>query len=133
MGKDLHYSIINFIKERLKECDKIESYNFISDDNCYIIQVNRYHPFENFKIYLSDAYRYTLIDYYNKHKKIEKGDFIYLARPEANFSNEIEILEISLSECVYIGKYRRLLMFLNNTLEKAHNNTINYVNKLKEK
>lgn len=52
MGKNLHYSIINFIKERLNECDKIETFNFISNDNYYIIQVNRYNPFETFNIYI---------------------------------------------------------------------------------
>ena len=90
MGKNLHYSIINFIKERLNECDKIETFNFISNDNYYIIQVNRHNPFETFNIYISDEYRYTLTDYYNKPKEIRRGDFIYLARPEANFSDEIE-------------------------------------------
>lgn len=132
MGKNLHYSIINFIKERLKECDKIESYNFIANDDYFIIQVNRHHPFESFKIYVSDVYRYTLTDYFNKPQKIKKGDFIYLARPEANFSNEIELLSISLKEGIYIGKFARLLSYINRTFDDAYTNAIRYLDKLKE-
>ena len=132
MGKNLHYSIINFIKERLNECDKIETFNFIPNNNCYIIQVNRHTPFETFNIYISDEYRYTLTDYYNKPKDIKEGDFIYLARPEANFSNEIELLEISLSEGIYIGKFARLLNFINRTFDDANKSAIAYLNKLKE-
>lgn len=132
MGKNLHYSIVNFIKERLNECDKIETFNFISNDNYYIIQVNRYNPFETFNIYISDEYRYTLTDYYNKPKEIRRGDFIYLARPEANFSDEIELLEISLNEGIYIGKFARLLNFINRTFDDANKSTIIYLNKLKE-
>lgn len=131
MGKNLHYSIINFIKDRLNKCDKIETFKFISNDNYYIIQVNRYNPFETFKIYISDDYRYTLTDYYNKPKEIKRGDFIYLARPEANFSDEIELLEISLKEGIYIGKFARLLNFINSTFDEANKSTIRYLNKLK--
>lgn len=132
MGKNLHYSIINFIKQRLYECNKIETFNFIPNDNYYIIQVNRYNPYETFNIYISDEYRYTLTDYYNKPKEIKRGDFIYLARPEANFSDEIELLEISLNEGIYIGKFSRLLNFINSTFDEANKSTIKYLNKLKE-
>lgn len=132
MGKNLHYSIINFIKDRLNECDKIKTFNFIPNDNCYIIQVNRYTPFETFNIYISDVYRFTLTDYYNKPKDIKRGDFIYLARPEANFSNEIELLEMSLNEGIYVGKFSRLLNFINRTLVDANKSALAYLNKLKE-
>lgn len=132
MGKNLHYSIINFIKDRLQECDKIESFDIIPDPNYYIIQVNRMYPFESFKIYMSDEYRYTTMDYYSKASEISSGDFIYLARPEANFVNEIEVIELALNEGIYIGKFARLLSFINRTFENANANTITYLNKLKE-
>ena len=54
MGKNLHYSIINFIQERLQECNKIVSFNFITNDNYYIINVNRVFPYETFNIYMCD-------------------------------------------------------------------------------
>ena len=63
---------------------------------------------------------------------MNKGDFIYIARPEANLSNEIELLEISLQEGIYVGKFGRLLAFMNRTLEDAHKNTMAYIKKLKE-
>jgi len=132
VGKNLHYSIINFIKEQLLKCDKIMSLELIPDDNFYIIQIIRKYPYEKFKIYLSDEYIYTLTDYYNKPSEICKGDFIYIARPEANLSNEIELLEISLQEGIYVGKFGRLLAFMNRTLEDAHKNTMAYIKKLKE-
>lgn len=132
MGKNLHYSIIDFTKKQLQKCDKIISFEIIPDDHFYIVQIFRKYPYEKFKIYLSDEYVYTIVDYYNKPKEICKGDFIYIARPEANFSNEIEILETSLRDGIYIGKFGRLLAFMNKTLQDAHNNAINYLEKLKE-
>lgn len=133
MGKNLHYSIINFIKERLTKCNKIETFNFISNDDYYVLKINRIYPFESFKIYLSDEYLYTIMDYYNKPKEINKGDFIYLARPEANFSNEIELLEVALDEDIYIGKFARLLTYINKTFKEAKEDTIKYLEKEKEK
>lgn len=132
MGKNLHYSIINFIKQRLQECNKINSYILIPNTNHYVIEVKRNLPYESFKIYMSDEYRYTIMDYYNKPTEINKGDFIYLARPEANFANEIEITETALSDGIYIGKFSRLLSFMNRSLKDAEINTINHINKLKE-
>lgn len=132
MGKNLHYSIINFIKQRLQECNKINSYILIPNTNHYVIEVKRNLPYESFKIYMSDEYRYTMMDYYNKPTEINKGDFIYLARPEANFANEIEIMETALSDGIYIGKFSRLLSFMNRSLKDAEINTINHINKLKE-
>lgn len=132
MGKNLHYSIINFIKQRLQECSKINSYILIQNTNHYVIEVKRNLPYESFKIYMSDEYRYTIMDYYNKPTEINKGDFIYLARPEANFANEIEIMETALSDGIYIGKFSRLLSFMNRSLKDAEINTINHINKLKE-
>lgn len=132
MGKNLHYSIINFIKQRLQECNKINSYILIPNTNHYVIEVKRNLPYESFKIYMSDEYRYTIMDYYNKPTEINKGDFIYLARPEANFANEIEIMETALSDGIYIGKFSRLLSFMNRSLKDAEINTINHINKLKE-
>ena len=132
MGKNLHYSIINFIKQRLQECNKINSYILIPNANHYVIEVKRNLPYESFKIYMSDEYRYTIMDYYNKSTEINKGDFIYLARPEANFANEIEIMETALFDGIYIGKFSRLLSFMNRSLKDAEINTINHINKLKE-
>ncbi len=132
MGKNLHYSIINFIKQRLQECNKINSYILVPNTNHYVIEVKRNLPYESFKIYMSDEYRYTITDYYNKPTEINKGDFIYLARPEANFANEIEIMEVALSDGIYIGKFSRLLSFMNRSLKDAEINTINHINKLKE-
>ena len=132
MGKNLHYSIINFIQERLQECNKIVSFNFIPNDNYYIINVNRVFPYETFNIYMCDQYRYTMIDYYNKPNEINKGDFLFLARPEANFSNEIEILEVALSEGIYIGKFKKLLTFINNNLNDANADFLIYLKTLKE-
>lgn len=132
MGKNLHYSIINFIKQRLHECNKINSYILVPNTNHYVIEVKRNLPYESFKIYMSDEYRYTITDYYNKPTEINKGDFIYLARPEANFANEIEIMEAALSDGIYIGKFSRLLSFMNRSLKDAEINTINHINKLKE-
>ena len=56
-----------------------------------------------------------------------------MARPEAYFSDEIELLEISLNEGIYIGKFARLLNFINRTFDDANKSTIMYLNKLKEK
>ena len=72
-----------------------------------------------------------MIDYYSKPNEINKGDFLFLARPEANFSNEIEILEIALSEGIYIGKFKKLLTFINNNLNDANADFLIYLKTLK--
>lgn len=133
MGKNLHRSVIAFLEARLKECDKIDSSQYIAKDaEYYIINVIRKFPYVSFALCISDDYRYTITNYYSKPKELHVGDFILLARPEANFSNEIELLELSLSEKIYIGKIGRLIKFLNRTSDDAHIEIQKDLDKLKE-
>ena len=133
MGKNLYKTIRPYIEQRIDECDKVTSKKYVHDNvDYYIISIQRIQPYTNFKLCLCDEYRYTLNDYYSKPKEISSGDFMLLARPEALFSNEIEMIETALLDDIHIGNLRRFIKFLNNTIDDVKIETNKYLEELKE-
>jgi hypothetical protein len=91
MGKDLHYLVIKFFKERMSEHSQVRGFTEIQDDNEILYRIERVGDLPSLTVHLSDAYRYTMHDYYCKPAVLQSGDFILIARPEADFGEEIVV------------------------------------------
>jgi hypothetical protein len=111
MGKDLHYLIIKFFKERMDDHSKVEDYEQIKDDNDILYRIVRGGQLPDLTVQLSDSYRYTLHDYYSRPSVLCEGDFILIARPESKFDNEI--IEVAKQDRIGIGKIGKFLGALN--------------------
>lgn len=111
MGKDLHYLVVKFFREKMIDHSKIINFVEISDENDILYKIERTEGLNSLVVHLSDAYRYTLQDYYSKPKSLGAGDFILIARPEAGF--DLDIIAIAAKEKIGIGKIGTLLGALN--------------------
>ena len=130
MGKDLHRQILDFFMKRVNECDKVVSCKLINNPNYHIVEIKRTAPYGNFKVCLCDEYFYTYNDYASKPSEIKSSDFLLIAKPEANFSEDL--IELALFEHVYIGKMKAFIKYLHSTDEQMRNDTKSYVEYLKK-
>ena len=111
MGKDLHYLIIAFFRARMSEHSKVSGFSEIPDDNDILYRIERVGDLPDLTVHLSDAYRYTMHDYYCKPAILGHGDFILIARPESEFSEDI--LAIAARDGIGIGQIGKFMGALN--------------------
>ena len=111
MGKDLHYLIIKFFQERMNEHNKVMSYFKLHDDSDILYFIERVQGLPDLTVHLSDAYRYTLHDYYSKPSSVNAGGFVLIARPEAKFDDSL--VEVAAQDKIGIGKIGKFLGALN--------------------
>lgn len=93
MSKDLHPSILQFFEERMRSHSNVTSFEDVSTDEFFLYRVHRKRPRDVVLIWLSDAYRFTDMDYYNRPQELGVGDFALIARPEAAGGLADEIIE----------------------------------------
>lgn len=110
MGKDLHYSIIKFFRDRMREHSKVSNYSVIRDDNEILYQIERSGVLPDIVIHLSDSYIYNLHDFLSKPSILAPGDFILVSRPEAKYTGEV--MQEAQRNKIGIGKLRELLSAL---------------------
>jgi len=110
MGKDLHYLILEFFKQRMRAHGKVRDFSEIEDDNNIIYHIERVEGLPDLNVHLSDAYIYTLHDYYSKPQVLGMGDFILSARPEADFDEEI--VAVAAKDRIGIGKIGKFMSAL---------------------
>lgn len=111
MGKDIHYSLISFFEERMKGHDKVESYSRQDDPNDILYTIDRTAGLSTLTVYLSDAYAFTLNDYYSKPEILQKGDFILVTKPEASYNSAAE--DVARIEGIGLGPIGKLMGALN--------------------
>jgi hypothetical protein len=102
MGKDLHYSIFRFFENALNQNNNVDSWTRedTKTDCLYLVKRNMG---GDILIHVSDSYRYTLNDYYQKPNTLGKSSFIYIARPEAAY--DWSIADIAKNDKISIGKF----------------------------
>lgn len=93
MGDDLHPSIIEFFERRMLEHSNVADFQRLEVDGEIVYSIKRRKFGDEIRVWLSDAYHFSEMDFYNKPKEIVEGDFILIARPEAGatrmFSSDI--------------------------------------------
>lgn len=110
MGRNLHYTIPQFLERALDKHAKVLSWERIdssqSDDH-YIYFIRRSYGLSPVNVHLSDEYEYSLDDYFQKPDNISEGAFILIARPEAVYDDSI--VEVAIQDQVSIGKFGALM------------------------
>jgi hypothetical protein len=108
MGKDLHYSILKFVRSALENHQAVKSFNIVSDTDFYIFCIKRKSDYIDLYVVLSDDYSFGDYDMITRHSILKRGGFILIARPEANnYSENDPVNKIG------IGKIGKLLGALN--------------------
>ena len=107
MGKDLHYTILPYLEDMLKNHNMVISFNKIETDENIFYDINRDNK-PNMKIWVSDSYRFNINDYLQRPQEI---DFIYLAKPESNYNRD-EVVEMAYNDGINIGKIGALMGIL---------------------
>lgn len=107
MGKDLHSTIFSYLEDKLNNHSKIINFEKIETEDYIFYDIQRY-GLPNLKIWLSDAYRFNINDYYQRPQDI---DFIFLAKPESDY-NQDEVLEMAYNDGINIGKFGALMGIL---------------------
>ena len=110
MGTDLHRSIINFFEARLREHAKVESFQRLPHSEEVLYEVKR-RGLDPVVVHLSDAYRYTQVDFDARPSEVRESGFILIAKPEGNYNADLvtdaRVMGIGL------GKIGKLLGALN--------------------
>ncbi len=110
MGRNLHYTIPQYLESALNKHAKVLSWERIdssqSDDH-YIYLIRRSDGLSPVTVHLSDEYEYSLDDYFQKPDGIREGAFILIARPEAVYNDSI--VEVAQQDQVSIGKFGALM------------------------
>ena len=71
MGLDLHCTILPFFEERMEKHSHVASFKRLSVEGEYIYEIKRLKFHNCVKVWLSDAYKFTEMDYYNRPKGAE--------------------------------------------------------------
>ncbi len=108
MGKDIHYSILDFLAKGLKAHNRVKSFEIIKDDDFYIYEIQRTEYEDHIIVVLSDDYYFGDYSKLIVHPILKKGGFILIARPEAVFQDENDS-----EKKIGIGKIGKLYGALN--------------------
>lgn len=107
MGKDLHYTILPYLEKCLSRHSKVSTFKKIETEEEIFYEIKRLGK-KDLKIWVSDAYRFNLADYYTKPDSI---DFIYIAKPEANYNRD-EVVNHAHQDGINIGLFGALMGIL---------------------
>lgn len=110
MGRNLHYTIPQYLESALNKHAKVLSWERIDNsqtDEHYIYLIRRTDGLTQVIVHLSDEYEYSLDDYFQKPDSIREGSFILVARPEAVYDDSI--VEVAQQDQVSIGKFGALM------------------------
>jgi len=83
MGKNIHYSIIDFFENRMAQHSNVASCRPLKNDTEYVYEIKRLRFGDTVRVWLSDHYHFNEMDLYNRPREIRAGDYILIARPEA--------------------------------------------------
>ncbi len=110
MGRNLHYTIPQYLESALEKHAKVLSWERVDNsqtDDHYIYLIRRSDGLSQMIVHLSDEYEYSLNDYFQKPDSIREGAFILVARPEAVYDDSI--VEVAQQDHVSIGKFGALM------------------------
>jgi hypothetical protein len=92
MGKDLYYTIPQFIEQRISEHSAIDSWIRLPYEEEFIYRISRIRYEDQVLVWLADQYLFTDMDYYNRPRQLRPGDYILIAKPEATSRVSIKLI-----------------------------------------
>ena len=109
MTKDLYYTIPEYFIDRMRDHDCVMSIEDVSTDEHYLFRIIR-RNFTDITVWLSDAYTFEDMDYINRPKELQAGDYIVIAKPEGYGGASSELID---SAKIGVGKLGELMGALN--------------------
>jgi hypothetical protein len=106
VGLDLQYTIFPFFEERMKEHSHVASVQRLSVEGECIYEIERSKFRDRVKVWLSDAYMFTEMDYYNRPKELTAGDYILIAKPEGSGGVHHDLIDTTK---IGVGKLKELM------------------------
>ncbi len=82
MGKDLYYTIPRFFEARMREHSMVAAIRQLDVEGEFVYEITRNRHDDTIRVWLSDAYRFTEMDYFNRPRELKTGDYILIAKPE---------------------------------------------------
>jgi len=107
----LHHTIVSFFEARMTKHSRVERFTRMLIADEYVYAIERTDGFGSVNVFLSDAYRFGRADYVGRPNQITRGDFILIARPEADF--DVSLVERARKNGIGIGKIGKLMGALN--------------------
>lgn len=83
MGKDLHPTIPVFFEKRMSEHSNVKSFRRLPSDTDIIYEIKRKRFDDVVRVWLADQYHFSETDFHNRPPEIRAGDYVLIARPEA--------------------------------------------------
>ena len=93
MGTDLYYTIPEFFEKRMHNHDCVQDFWRSDEKDEFIYCVRRHNFQDTVRVWLSDAYLFTEMDYHNRPPILKSGDFIVVAKPEGGHQVPIELIK----------------------------------------
>ena len=110
MGNDLYYTIPKFFEDRMRQHSMVAGIHRLDVDGEFVYEITRRKYDDAIRVWLSDAYRFTDMDYFNRPRELKAGDYILIAKPEGGGGVDNELMA---STQIGVGKLGELMGALN--------------------
>lgn len=92
------------------EHDAVSDLRLVSDADDFIYEIRRDRFGETMKVWLCDAYLFADTDFYNRPAILNAGDYIIVAKPEAGFTIDYDLIR---REKIGVGKIGKFMGAIN--------------------
>lgn len=91
MGKVLRSEHLDFFASRMNEHDKVISWMPIPSEDEYLFRITRRtgNSRNNIIVHLTDAYRYSLAEFYARPSELKAGSFVVIGMPHADAYDDV--------------------------------------------
>jgi hypothetical protein len=110
MGDDLYFTIPQFFEQRMLDHSMISAARRLSVLGEYVYELDRKKFRDTVRVWLSDAYRFTEMDFHNRPKELRAGDYILIAKPEGGGGVDQQLIDAT---HIGVGKLGELMGALN--------------------
>ena len=110
MGNNLYYTIPKFFEDRMREHSMVVTIQRMNVEGEFVYEITRRKYDDTIRIWLSDAYRFTKMDYFNRPRELKAGDYILIAKPEGDGGVDDELIDAT---HIGVGKIGELMGALN--------------------
>jgi hypothetical protein len=95
VGRNLNSEILKFFEARMAEHSKVADCRLLPVEEEFIYNIRRYTYNDELRVWLSDRYRFTDMDFYNRPSQLGAGDYIVIADPAGYSTASTELIRQS--------------------------------------
>ena len=87
MGKDIHYLVLNFCRDKILNHHAVDSYEDISNENYYKFRLKRKNGLRDVIVLYDDNYHFGEIALLEAIAELPEGGIVLIPRPESSIGN----------------------------------------------